>query len=310
MLTYSKLAKKSKQFRSFTGLEVEEFNSLYEIAEREYPEMEKRRLERKNRKRAIGAGRPFKNELKERVLMLLIYYRLYVTCALTGYLFDLHESNVWRDIRQLETLVKRCIPLPKKVHKRTRKIGTIEELLEYYPEFKAILDATEQEIPRPKNKRRRKSHYSGKKKRHTVKTQIVVNRKGLVVHKSRHFRGREHDYGVFKKCHPKIPPDVELEGDSGYQGIQDDFPEIRSSIPVKKPRGRELSRQDRRHNRKLGRSRVVVEHVLARAKKFGIMGEEFRNRLGHYDDMTDIVFGLLNFREMLREGADLASFIG
>ena len=35
--------------------------------------------------------------------------------------------------------------------------------------------ASEQEIPRPKNKRKRKSYYSGKKKKHTVKTQYMVN---------------------------------------------------------------------------------------------------------------------------------------
>jgi len=34
---------------------------------------------RKNRKRDIGAGRPFKLDVKERFLMLLVYYRLYIT---------------------------------------------------------------------------------------------------------------------------------------------------------------------------------------------------------------------------------------
>lgn len=54
----------------------------------------------------------------------------------------------------------------------------MEELLKYFPELEAFLDTTEQEIPRPENRRRRKSYYSGKKKRHTVKTQIITNRNG------------------------------------------------------------------------------------------------------------------------------------
>jgi len=44
--------------------------------------------------------------------------------------------------------------------------------------MKAFIDATEQEIPGPKNRRRQKTYYSGKKKRHTVKTQVMVNKKG------------------------------------------------------------------------------------------------------------------------------------
>lgn len=310
MLTYSKLIKKPKQFRSFTGLDVEEFDSLYGIVEGNYKESEKRRLGRENRKRAIGGGRPFKLELNDRLLMLLVYYRLYITYALSSFLFDLDQSNVWRDIKHIEPLVKRCIPLPKKVHRRIRRIGTLEELEEYFPELKAFLDATEQEIPRPKNKRRRKSHYSGKKKKHTVKTQLIINKKGLIIHKSRHTKGRKHDYELYKETHPSIPPDVEVEVDLGYQGIEKDFPEIKAKIPRKKPRGKERSKEDKRYNKKCSRERVIVEHVISRMKKFGAMGEKFRNRLGRYDDVTSIVSGLVNFRVLLKEGVDLRGFVG
>ena len=71
-------------------------------------------------------------------------------------------------------------PLPKKLYKRTRKSRTIDEVEEeYFPGFKAFIDSSEQEIPRPKNKRRRKSYYSGKKKKHTIKTQYMVNGEGF-----------------------------------------------------------------------------------------------------------------------------------
>ena len=56
-----------------------------------------------------------------------------------------------------------------------------------------FIDATEQEIRRPKDPVKRKTHYSGKK-RHTVKMQLTVNRKGMIVHKTNHARGRRHDY--------------------------------------------------------------------------------------------------------------------
>lgn len=73
----------------------------------------------------------------------------------------------------------------------------MEEIEAVFPGFKAFVDATEQEIPRPKSKKKRKMHYSGKKKRHTVKTQLTVNSNVLIMHKTAHVSGRMHDYSLF-----------------------------------------------------------------------------------------------------------------
>jgi hypothetical protein len=154
------------------------------------------------------AGRPFKLKVKERLLMLLVYYRLYITYTLSGFLFDFDRSNVCRDICMLEPLVKVCVPLPKKLYKRTRS-RTIDEVEEYFPGFKVFIDATEQEVPRPKNKRRKQNYYSGKRKMHAVKMQFVVNSEGLILHKTRYKRGRKHDYDVYKNNHPITPIQVE-----------------------------------------------------------------------------------------------------
>jgi hypothetical protein len=73
------------------------------------------------------------------------------------------DGHICRDISIIEPLIKLCIPLPKKLYKRTRRSRTIDEVEEYFPGFKAFIDSSEQEIPRPtKNKRKRKSYYSGK----------------------------------------------------------------------------------------------------------------------------------------------------
>ena len=53
-------------------------------------------------KEAMGAGRPFKLDVKDRFLMLLVYYRLYITYTLTGFFFDLDQSNICRDIQKIE----------------------------------------------------------------------------------------------------------------------------------------------------------------------------------------------------------------
>ena len=84
----------------------------------------------------------------------------------------------------MEPIVKSCIPLPQKLYNITRRLRTVQEVELYFPGFKAFIDSTEQEIQRPKNKRKSKNYYSGKKKKHTVKTQLMVNAEGKILHKS------------------------------------------------------------------------------------------------------------------------------
>ena len=170
MLNYNRLSKKPLLFKSFTGLELSEFDSICKQVESKYPQYEIKRLSKRNRKRNIGAGNHFKLNVRDRFLMLLVYYKLYITHTLAGFLFDLDQSNVHRDIRYMEPVVSSCIPLPQKLYNITRRLRSIEEVEIYLPGFKAFIDSTEQEILRPKNKNRKKEYYSGKRKKHTVKT--------------------------------------------------------------------------------------------------------------------------------------------
>jgi hypothetical protein len=105
LLSYERLSRKPLLFKSFTGLTVQEFDDIYkkEIAKR-YEKYELKRLscKRKDRKRKTGAGRHFKLDVKNRFLMLLVYYHLYITYTLAGFLFDLDQSNICRDIQKIE----------------------------------------------------------------------------------------------------------------------------------------------------------------------------------------------------------------
>jgi len=74
LLPYDRLSKKPLLFKSFIGLTVQEFDDLYnkQIAKKYHKHEVKRLSKRKNRKRSIGAGRTFKLDIKDRVLMLLV----------------------------------------------------------------------------------------------------------------------------------------------------------------------------------------------------------------------------------------------
>ena len=297
MLNYSRLSKKPLLFRSFTGLELSEFDSICKQVESKYPQYEIKRLSQKKRTRNVGAGNHFKLQVRDRFLMLLVYYKLYITHTLSGFLFDLDQSNVHRDIQYMEPIVKSCIPLPQKLYNITRRLRTVQEVELYFPGFKAFIDATEQEILIPEDKKRKKEYYSGKKKRHTVKTQLMVNKKGEILHKSKHHKkGRQHDYKVYKDEHPVTPKNVKNYYDLGYVGVEKDFPDVKVVLPVKKIRNVELTQKEKIYNKRHRRQRVIVEHTICRIKKFSIMGNKYRNRLKRYDTMSDIVSGLVNYR--------------
>ena len=258
-----------------------------------------RRLsKRKYRERSIGAGRHFKLDVKNRFLMLLVYCRLYITYTLAGFLFDLDQSSVCRDIQKIEPLVRECVPIPQKMHKITKRLRTPEEVEQCFPGFIAFVDCSEQQIPRPKTKKEGKTYYSGKRKRHTVKTQLMVNNKGLIIHKTEHKKGKRHDYDIYKKNHPAAPKQVVSVFDLGYLGVEKDHPEQLSSLPYKKKRSQELSAEEKERNKSHSRKRIVIEHTICRMKKHRIMGDIFRNRLRNYDKVSDIVSGLVNYRTL------------
>ncbi|MGD9534805.1 MAG: transposase family protein [Candidatus Nitrosocosmicus sp.] len=101
MLSYDKLSRKPILFKSFTGLSVKQFDDVFKEIESKYPKHEINRLSSLKRERAVGAGRHFKLLVKDRIIMVLVYYRLYITYTLTEFLFDLDQSNVCRDIEKI-----------------------------------------------------------------------------------------------------------------------------------------------------------------------------------------------------------------
>jgi len=127
----------------------------------------------------------------------------------------------------------------------TKRLKTKEEVEQYFPGFLAFIDTTEQPIPRPKNKIRRKLYYSGKKKKHTVKNLYMINSEEIILYKTKHKQvGRRHDYKIYKKNHPDTPKDVESIVDLGFLGVEKDYPEQISSLPIKKKKKKKKRYQD------------------------------------------------------------------
>ncbi len=250
----------------------------------------------------MGAGRHFKLIVEDRIIMVLVYYRLYITYTLAGFLFDLYQSNVYRDIQKIEGLIRQCLPIPQKLYKITKKrLKTKEEVEEYFPGFLSFIDCTEQQIPRPENKIMRRSYYSGKRKKHTVKNMYMVNKDEVILYKTKHKQpARKHDYKIYKNNYPVTPKEVENTFDLGFVEVEKDYPEQRSVLPIKKEKGnQDLTIEEKEYNRIHSRRRIVIEHAICRIKKYRIMSDVFRNRLRKYDKVSDIVSGLVNYYRIM-----------
>ena len=271
----SALRKHPKSFRRLTGLTVEKFDDLVEKVCPLFEAAEQKRLSRPDRKRAIGGGRKYDLSVGEMLLLGVMYYRLYVSQAVLGILFEVSESTVSRRIGQMEPLLAAVFRIP------SRRIQmTEEELMEVF------VDATEQETERPKKGQR--SWYSGKKKRHTIKHQIFVDRKGRIRAVSRAHKGKVNDKKVYAQEKVKVPPGVSQTGDKGSQGVAG------MRTPFKKPRGGTLTKEQREHTRALGKARIVVEHTLGKMKIFKILSYRFRNPRNRHTLVFKNVAGLHN----------------
>ena len=154
-----------------------------------------------------------------------------------------------------------------------------------------IYDATEQPIERPKKNQQR--FYSGKKKRHTLKTEIGITKKGRIINVSKPSPGSCHDFTIRKNEDP-IPADSRAYVDSGYQGI--DKIHSQSEFPYKKTKTRPLTKEEKEYNRALSSYRVTVEHILGDIKVFKILSDRYRNKRKRYGVKFNIVAGLVNLK--------------
>jgi hypothetical protein len=268
--TWAWLARK-RQFRFLTGVEAETFRAMADRLRRHWRE---RVVEVKNR-----SGRPWGvGGLEDHLLLLLIVYRCAVTQEFMGCLLGVDKATVSRSLRRIEALATRVLGV-----KRAIRVNRAEaEAL--------IIDCTEQPVQRPRRQQRR--WYSGKRKRHTVKTEIAVTERGRIVGVSKPAPGRVHDLEVRRRG-PPLPKDARVYADSAYQGLQEDHAAL--EIPYKKTRARPLSRHEREYNHALSRFRVRVEHRIARLKSFHILANRYRYPRKTYGVKISVVAGVLNF---------------
>lgn len=273
-LSYARLNRHPLIFLRLSGLKIPEFQ---EICARVRPIWEQ---EIEGKKKRHGRTGHLKS-LEDKVLALCVYYRTYITHEFLGYLFGLHNANICRLFKKLEPLMAKKLAI-----KKDRSL-TPETIL------KLLVDVTEQPIQRPTKKKKNRQTYSGKKKRHTLKAEIVVQEDGKILSTSHSYGGRTHDFKIRKQESP-LPRDREKYVDSGYQGLQKRTPNVK--LPFKRSKKAPLTAEQKAHNRSLASFRIKVEHKIREIKTFKILSETYRNFQKKHHLRFNIIAGFVNMK--------------
>lgn len=303
MVTCSILKSRPTLFGRLVGLNINEFDKLFDVFKSIWEEYIRREfINRKGRKRIYGGGnKPRLKPDEDKLLFILMYIRLYPIQILQGMWFNMDESIVNRWIHRLtplleKTLEFKCV-LPKHKGGGRPRGRTLEEIIQEFPDLKDFLiDATERSIRRPRNNEKQKQCYSGKKKRHTVKNIILTDSIKGYVHllgETRH--GSIHDKEAADQEELSGTSDIDIGGDLGFLGFE--AGNARIVLPAKKPKGKELTDTIKQQNTVFSGIRIRVEHGICGVKRSRIASDIFRNTKEGYDDLSMLIAcGLHNYR--------------
>ena len=276
-MEYSKARKLSaNRFKRLTGVQKRTFKQMVELVKNE---------EKKKKK----PGCPCKLRIEDQVLMTLQYLREYRTQYHIGTDWGVSESTVCRITQKIENILIRSgvFSLPGKKELRQKEI---EEKV-------VAMDVTESPIEKPKENQ--KNYYSGKQKEHTLKTQLIIDLKSKKIICLASGKGRVHDFKLFQNSGVRVGDLIKMIADKGYQGIA----KIHklSETPIKRKKGKKLSKEEKQYNRLLNRLRVVVEHVNRRLKIFRILSSTYRNRHRRFGLRANLIAGIYNYELETKE---------
>jgi hypothetical protein len=305
MLSYEELCRRPAAFPSLTGMTRGEFDDLLSRFSRAEADLRAgsgaTRRDGRPRERAPGAGRRYEHGPADRLLMALLWLRAYPTYEALGFFFALHKRhaqlNVLAALEVLDALDDFPFDRPGRDRKKLRSAA---EVMAAFPQVRFLIDAKEQRVNKPQGEEKQRPYYSGKKKAHTLKTQVVVDARGRIEAVSESAPGSTHDLTLLAGSGVLACPG---EGeaammDKGYVGVDKHLRRgVSAVLPLKKPRGGELSEQQRGHNREVARQRIVVEHTMAQLNRFTVLRQVFRaRRRERHGKVVRVVAKLVNRR--------------
>ncbi len=296
ILRYCYLSGHPRVFLTMTGLPMAAFDELVRDLLPAYAAAEHARLDRPGRRRAIGGGHPFALAARDQVLLTVVWLRQYPTQEALGYFFGVSDTAA-------RAVIERVLPLLEAAGRDTMRVPDpgrarrrhADALLADIPQLTLLVDSFEQRVQRPAVGQQ--EYYSGKKKAHTLKSQVAVDpHTGKIADVSESMPGPTADITLLERsglC-KRVPPEGGIGGDKGYPGI--DKLHKGGATPQRKPRGKEQSEEDKAFNRAFARERIAVEHGIRRLRRYECLSQTDRHHRAKHTERTRAVAGLVNRR--------------
>ncbi len=248
---------------------------------------------RPNRKRKYvkNDGRKRKVYARQKFLMTLIYLRQNVNHTVVGQMFGVSADTSENVFYEVLPLLQREFPSQKwEAEKKWRKS---EEKWSPTEVDYLLIDSFETPIGRASINEKQKKKYSGKKKTHTLKSQLITDQNGEIIQIDAGFDGPKSDIEVYRDTKLKKEwLEKEKLGDKAYLG--EDI-----ETPQKKPKGGELTDEEKENNRELSARRIRVEHAVRRVKGFKVMRQEYRLGNWMFPKIAETVVGLIQFSRIV-----------
>ena len=279
-----------KETQRLIGLAYEELQQLLQNAEGLHHEKQALLEAKKVRIIAGGVGRKPKLSLTEQIILTLVYLRHMTTFQLLGIQFRVSESTANDTFNYWLPILRELLPssLIEQVKKNESDLMVVKEIL---TEYELIVDSYEQVRERPGDNEEQEKYFSGKKSNHTFKSQMIVMPDGKdIVDVVAGEPGPKSDITIFREYRSEFDPQQRFKGDKAYVG------EDLITTPIKKPRNRELTTEQKEQNKAFSARRIFVEHRIRTVKIFRVAQERFRLNPQKYEQVILTICGIVRLR--------------
>lgn len=299
-MKYAEYADNPASFKALTGTTIEIFNKILPYFEDEHDLYLRYRQMDGSPRKGVRRASLYRNSplptIEDRLFFILVYFKHNPTQEYHAGCFSMTQKQCNVFVHGLTDIVEKTLESAGVAPCRNMREFTarLVEMGAQKSSMVLLHDGTERPIPRPQDPDEQKENYSGKKKRHTVKNGVVCTLSTLILLVTATVAGTVHDKRIADQSY-SFPFSCKLLQDTGYQGYAPANAHV--CQPAKKPRGGELSEEQKRRNREISKVRVRVEHAIGGAKRFRIARDVCRLRANDFvGRIFHIPDGLHNLR--------------
>ncbi|MBD2512047.1 transposase family protein [Nostoc muscorum FACHB-395] len=276
--------------KQILGISYEQLHSLLRCGEKRHQEIKVKQESKKIRINASGGGRPTKLSISEQICLCLFYLRQMPTFQVLGMLFGVSKTEANDTFHDWIPILRDILPssLLEQVSNNESDLLFVQEVL---TNFRLLVDSLEQPIYRHSDQKEQQKYFSGKKRQHTLKSQMIGMPEGKdIVEVEVGLPGPTADIKLFRQSQEKFDKSQPFSGDKGFQGGEN------ITTPHKRKPKQKLTQQQKDENKALSSNRIFIEHLIRLLKIFRIASQRFRLNLETYEQIILTVCGLVRLR--------------